>query len=63
MTYRMESLKRTTSFTLDQNFFEKLDFIKNKIKKEQSINVSNTAIIEKAVLELYKKMLDEDKKY
>ena len=59
----MESVKRTTSFTLDQDFFDKLEYIKDKIKKEQSINVSNTAVIEKAVLELYKKMLNEDKDY
>lgn len=59
----MESIKRTTSFTLDQDFFDKLEYIKNKIKKEQSINVSNTAVIEKAVLELYNKMLNEDKNY
>lgn len=59
----MESIKRTTSFTLDQDFFDKLEYIKDKIKKEQSINVSNTAVIEKAVLELYNKMLNEDKNY
>lgn len=59
----MESVKRTTSFTLDQEFFDKLEYIKDKIKKEQFINVSNTAVIEKAVLELYKKMLNEDKNY
>lgn len=58
----MESVKRTTSFTLDQEFFNKLDYIKNKIKKEQTINVSNTAVIEKAVYELYAKMLEESKK-
>lgn len=63
MTYKMESVKRTTSFTLDQNFFDKLEYIKDTIKKEQSISVSNTAIIEKAVLELYKKMLNKDKNY
>lgn len=59
----MEFVKMTTSFTLDQNFFDKLEYIKDTIKKEQSISVSNTAIIEKAVLELYKKMLNEDKNY
>lgn len=57
----MEGVKRQTSFSIESETFHRIQDIKKHFKDEENIRLSNSAIVDKAVFELFQRYFENDK--
>lgn len=57
----MEGVKRQTSFSIESETFYRIQDIKKYFKDEENIRLSNSAVVDKAVFELFQRYFEDDK--
>lgn len=56
----MEGVKRQTSFSIESETYYRIQDIKKHFKDEENIRLSNSAIVDKAVFELFQKYFENE---